>query len=330
MELETKSWTTENSLPQPASCSFSKAESRDRPTVNIVVMEGIPTYAVCLATLPVSAKLKVLGRDHRTQYLFLDKEIAENPSIRDSLPPVFGDEFTKDSQILALAAIEPVSRYHPLLEVSVEEQLQRDAWAFISSAGLAAKLYFFCVVKLEVLPSPLPVEIVASQFQRSFFGLIKESWSQHVLNTNALGLSARELCWWKSLCRSHFPRLLLRMPRATLCKVRNLSWTRIAVPEFPESFALRVGWKTFQGEKDPEVKAAFISGEPMMVIALIQGEEQGAAGHELLPLAKSSGRLLLRTALRDAASAVMGCIPWQGAQRERLLSGHRSARSRGL
>ena len=219
-------------------------------------MENIPSYVVWLASLPESAKLKVDGNAHRTKYIFLDREMSDFPGISKQLPNCYRDELGNGGQVIALAAIEPLARHHALLEISPEQQLQRDAWVAVCSEGLSGALYYFRVLKVELMVRPVPVELVASQYKRALFGLVDEQWSQHMFRANEFNLSEQELAWWSHQCPSGIPRLMLRLPRAVLYMLREGVWTRVAVPDFPAHFAMRAGWEAFRQESHPDIQQA--------------------------------------------------------------------------
>ena len=292
-------------------------------------MENIPSYVVWLASLPESAKLKVDGAAHRTKYIFLDREMSDFPGISKQLPNCYQDELGHGGQVVALAAIEPLARHHALLEISPEQQLQRDAWAAICSTGLTGALYYFRILKIELMVRPVPIELVASHYKRALFGLVSEQWSQHMFRANELNLSEQELAWWSHQCPSGIPRLMLRLPRAVLYMLREGAGTRVAVPEFPAHFALRAGWEAFREESLPDIQEAFIIAEPAINRLLLdkqQADDDNIVEHaSTFAPTTAAGRLALRKVLQNAASAVNGCDPWDSARREELLQNLLSA-----
>ena len=286
-------------------------------------MDDVPQYVVWLANLPRNTKLYVRDQTKRTKYAFINREIQEHSGIAAALSQ-FAAVYPPGSQVVALAAIEPVAIHHALLELAEEERQQREAWRFLTSHSLQGQLYYFRVIKVEMLALPLPVELIASQYKKQLFGVVDESWSRHAFAS--LKLSAAEVNWWRQVHGSlQDPCILLRLPAAILTLVTNGDWTRLAVPDLSKDFTFRAGWDVFAGE--PNIRAQFSLLQPSSlrpILAERESDEQrvvddGAGDANRFMLSSAAGQVNLQDLLRTVAGSLTGCQPCDQLQREHLL-----------
>ena len=234
-----------------------QAGSGFQPLVSIV---PVPAMASFVAWLGSFKDGKAKTAQHRTAYLFLNRAAQRHPKVQSAMREYetqqglamgcSDDLLGTGGQISALALIEPRQQHHALLPLVEEQQCQYDVFRFLAGEDLEGRLYYFRVVRVELLPVPLSVSAAAYQSRGRCLSFVRSEWAAHFFTRERLGVSQATMDWWKLQAGCRLPTVLFRTLKPFVLLTVARAWGILALPDFNVSgVSIKAGWSSYKASR---------------------------------------------------------------------------------
>ena len=144
-------------------------------------------------------------------------------------------------QVWALALVNDVAAFHPMLKIPSECKRQLRFWQQVTCQSLNGAAFIFEVVDLVPLPRPIDVQQFGATRFRSFLSQLEPEQGPRLWN--ALGDAVRSKPWIGQQPAAH----VLRAPEPYIQKLVKGTWNRLLLPHLPNkqrsgSSSLTIGW----------------------------------------------------------------------------------------
>ena len=216
----------------------------------------LPQFPVWLATFSDhKRKNHYIGEQgqRKDQYVWVNAEAEGTPDIHRSLAlyesknelltgTVSQSIFPVGHEIVGLLLLEPYAQHHALLQLNEEMQAQYHFWSSLAEDGLEGRLYYFRVVKADMMRVRMSLKGTAVGRNACFVGL-DSTWVDRCYTKDAIGVSQHDFDTWRRLSNGKAPVLALRLPKAIAFLLVSRSWTFAAVPESLLAVNILAGWE---------------------------------------------------------------------------------------
>ena len=223
-------------------------------------------------------------------------------------------------EVVGLALIEPHSMHHALLELCSDMRAQYNFWSVLDNSVLNAALYYFRVLKTQLLNLPVGLQDTKTGRTTCFFEL-NTIWASRMFNQRVLGMSAAELARWFELSGASVPNLVLRLPKAIAVLAGLKRFTKVAVPKALTCIDISAGWDSHAGKRDAfslkltGLQNSFTSVEPELK-PRNQNPDHDQAACEVIDAASMQGRNQILEIMQSASVSLLqgSLVPFEKRQ----------------
>ena len=216
----------------------------------------LPQFPVWLATFSDhKRKNHYIGEqgERKNQYVWVNAEAEGTPDIHRSLAlyesqhelltgTVSQSIFPVGHEIVGLLLLEPYAQHHALLQLNEEMQAQYHFWSSLAEDGLEGRLYYFRVVKADMMRVRMSLKGTAVGRNACFVGL-DSAWVNRCYTQDAIGVSQYDFDVWRRVSNGQAPVLALRLRQLLHSCWSPRSWTFAAVPESLLAVNILAGWE---------------------------------------------------------------------------------------
>ena len=194
------------------------------------------------------------NQQQQTKYAWVNAEAQATPGIhkavsqfeqKNDLSPgsVCESLCSAGHEVVGIALIEAQAQHHALLPLSTDMKAQYNFWSALENDTLQGGLYYFNVLKADMLR--LPVSLHKTQTGRTtcFFPVVPE-FASRMFCKDVLGNTERDLSSWLLLNDGKIPDIVLRVPKCIAFLLAAKEWSCVAVPNMLSEVRISAGWES--------------------------------------------------------------------------------------